>query len=202
MFEENRSDFAAPVAGYLYMGLVATIACFFFFNAQVEITEFMGIGITSMLGMIGLVIAGFNLYKANLLEGFVFGVVSVYAFTLGSMHVPATFFALIVLLVVCGIVSFLSGYIDLPVLCGCFALAILFLMFDPEFRFAIIPAIFFLGAAVVSFYLAICNWLFYQELIDEYDEFCCDDDCCCGDDGCCCEDESAEAVAEPEKASE
>lgn len=184
MFEENRSDFAAPVAGHLFVGLVATIACFFFFNIQCELTDFADVGLSQILGIVGLVIAGFNLYKANLLEGFMFGAVAVYSFTLDAMHLPVTLLAIAVLLVICAIVSYISGYIDLPIVCGCFAIAILFVAFDSQFKISIIPSLFFLGAAVVSFYLAICNWIFYQDLIEAYDDCCCDDDdcCCCDDD--------------------
>ncbi len=219
MYNDDRSDFAAPIVGFLYTAFVAIMFGVLYFCGGAEIfEENLGITTSSYIGVAGFVIAGFNLYKAYIPEGVTFALVGMMVFAVQSVFsFPAAAslgmaIALLVLFAVAGVISFLRGYIDLLIINSALGVASFFLVgwTGPKAVF-IIGGIVAIIAAGIALYVAFCDWSFAQDVIEDIeDDFCCDDDCCCEEHGedCDCEEckpvESAEAevVEETEPAAE
>ena len=230
MYNEDRSDFAAPIVAFLYIGFAAAMVGIYGITAMIEsVKANLDSAIFYDVGVAGLVIAGFNLYKAYIPEGVTVGLVAFVAFAMQGMFrwqwvaaddymlvVEGAFLAaaiaLAILFAFTGVFSFLRGYLDLTIINGAMGFAAFFLIgwTGPKAVF-IIGGIVAIIAAGIALYVAFCDWSFAQEVIEDIeDDFCCDDDCCCEEHGedCDCEEckpaESAEAevVEETEPAAE
>jgi len=230
MYNEDRSDFAAPIVAFLYIGFAAAMVGIYGITAMIEsVKANLDSAIFYYVGVAGLVIAGFNLYKAYIPEGVTVGLVAFVAFAMQGMFrwqwvaaddymlvVEGAFLAaaiaLAILFAFTGVFSFLRGYLDLTIINGAMGFAAFFLIgwTGPKAVF-IIGGIVAIIAAGIALYVAFCDWSFAQEVIEDIeDDFCCDDDCCCEEHGedCDCEEckpaESAEAevVEETEPAAE
>ena len=228
MYNEDRSDFAAPIVGFLYIGFAAAMIGLYGITSMIEsIKANIDSGLFYYVGVAGLVIAGFNLYKAYIPEGVTIGLVAFVAFTMQNMFTwqltdylndkyslvvagatLAAAIAFVILFAFAGVFSFLRGYLDLTIINGAMGFAAFFLTgwTGPKAVF-IIGAIGAIAAAGVALYVAFCDWSFAQDVIEEIeDDFCCDDDCCCDDEcceehgeDCCCEEcKPAEESVEPE----
>ncbi len=231
MYNEDRSDFAAPIVGFLYIGFAAAMIGIYGITAIIEsLKGNLDSNIFYYVGVAGLVIAGFNLYKAYIPEGVTIGLVAFVAFAMQNMfswqyvgiddyafYVTGAFLsaaiAFVILFAFTGVFSFLRGYLDLTIINGAMGFAAFFLVgwTGPKAVF-VIGAIGAIAAAGIALYVAFCDWSFAQDVIEEIeDDFCCDDDeCCCEEHGedCDCEEckpaESVEAevVEETEPAAE
>ncbi len=231
MYNEDRSDFAAPIVAFLYIGFAAAMIGIYGITAIIEsLKGNLDSNIFYYVGVAGLVIAGFNLYKAYIPEGVTIGLVAFVAFAMQNMfswqyvgiddyafYVTGAFLAaaiaFVILFAFTGVFSFLRGYLDLTIINGAMGFAAFFLVgwTGPKAVF-VIGAIGAIAAAGIALYVAFCDWSFAQDVIEEIeDDFCCDDDeCCCEEHGedCDCEEckpaESVEAevVEETEPAAE
>ena len=221
MFNDDRSDFAAPIVGFLYIGFAAIMTGIYSFCGGAEIFVYsLDSNVFYYVGVAGLVIAGFNLYKAYIPEGVTIGLVAFLAFTMQGMFTVIgeddTFIvgasagaamALLVLFVLSAVICFLRGFIDLTVINGVLGAASFFVTaWSGPHAVFIIGGILCIVAAGVALFVAFVDWNFAQDVLESLeDDFCCDDDeCCCDEHGedCCCEEckpadeESAEAPAE------
>ena len=199
MYSEDRSDFAAPIAAFLFIALVTIMSMVYKICVSSEFLE-INIGSLAVIGIAGLVIAGFNLYKGYLPEGFSVALFSVYTFVLGTLSIPAAV-GLGIMFAFCALVCYTTGILDLAIINGCFAIISVFTLGTLQHPAAeAIVSILMIVPALVALYVAYCDWTFAQEVLESYeDEFlddecdcCCDDpDCDCGDD-CCCQEEHPE----------
>ena len=199
MFNNNKSDFAATIGGFLLVGFIALLLGVFTLDRILEFMEYSYMGSLPFLACIIGILAGFIcLYKAFLTEGFTFILVSVcgyVAYTSEGMMIALAFLALFAIVAFMG---FREGYLDLTIINGLFAI-FSFIYFGFTFEAAVIfvlAALILLAAAAVSFYVAVVEWMGAQDFIQEYEEAvfggcCCDDDCDCDcEDGeCDCGDE-------------
>ena len=217
MFNDDRSDFAAPIAVFLYIALASLISMVYVICLDSEILE-RDLSITYFLCISGLVIAGFNLYKGYLAEGFSVALFALFltAFDYG-LSVPIAV-GLGLLFAFCALVSYKTGVLDLAVIDAIAALVSV-LMIGVDVHESVRALVCILGfiPAAIALYVAFCDWTFAQEIIESYeDEFLGDDECDCEDhpDDCTCEccqgkeeapaeeapAESEEAPAEAEEA--
>lgn len=211
MYNDDRSDFAAPIAAFLFIALASLISMVYVICIDSEIWE-NDLNITYFLCIGGLVIAGFNLYKGYLAEGFS---VALFALFLAcfdyQMSIPLAV-GLGLLFAFCAMVSFKTGIMDLAVI-DAIAAVVSVVMLGVEVHEAVRSLICILGfvPAAIALYVAFCDWTFAQEIIESYeDEFLGDDDeceCCCEDhpDDCtceCCSEAKEEAPAEEPAESE
>ena len=200
MFNNNKSDFAATIGGFLLVGFIALLLGVFTLDRILEFMEYPYMGSIPFLACIIGILAGFIcLYKAFLTEGFTFILVSVcgyVAYTSEGMMIALAFLALFAIVAFMG---FREGYLDLAIINGLFAIFSFvgfgFDLADAEFMYVILGLV-LLAAATVSFYVAVIEWMGAQDFIQEYEEAvfggcCCDDDCDCDcEDGeCDCGDE-------------
>ena len=209
MFNDDRSDFAAPIAVFLYIALASLISMVYVICLDSEILE-RDLSITYFLCISGLVIAGFNLYKGYLAEGFSVALFALFltAFDYG-LSVPIAV-GLGLLFAFCALVSYKTGVLDLAVIDAIAALvSVLVIGVDVHESVRALVCILGFIPAAIALYVAFCDWTFAQEIIESYeDEFLGDDECDCEDhpDDCTCEccqgkeeapaEESAEAVEE------
>ncbi len=222
MYNEDRSDFAAPIVGFLYIGFAAAMIGIYGITAVIEsVKANLDSGIFYYVGVAGLVIAGFNLYKAYIPEGVTIGLVAFVAFAMQNMfrwqyvgiddyafQVEGAFLAaaiaFAILFAFTGVFSFLRGYLDLTIINGAMGFAAFFLVgwTGPKAVF-VIGGVVAIVAAGIALYVAFCDWSFAQDVIEEIeDDFCCDDDCCCEDDECCCEEHGEDCDCEECKPAE
>ena len=206
MYNDDRSDFAAPIVGFLYTAYIAIMIGVIYFCGSAEIFEDnLGINLNTYIGVAGFVIAGFNLYKAYIPEGVTFGLVALYMFAAQGMISLSAGVALLVLFAIAGVISFFRGYIDLTIINGALGVSAFFLFgwTGPKAVF-IIGAILAFIAAGVSLFVAFCDWMFAQDVLDDIEgEFCCDDDecdCGCKEHGEDCDCEECKPADEPVEA--
>ena len=218
MYNDDRSDFAAPIVGFLYVGFVAIMVGVYAITGCIESLRLnLDSAVFYYAGIAGFVIAGFNLYKAYIPEGVTFGLVAFVAFASQNLfvwtqvdineyafHAVSAFLAaaiaLLVLFVLAGILSFLRGYLDLAIINGAMGAAAFFIIgwSGPKAVF-IVGGIVALVAAGVALYVAFVDWMFAQDVLEDIeDDFCCDDDeCDCGcEHGEDCECDECKAAAE------
>ena len=190
MFNDDRSDFAAPIAVFLYIALASLISMVYVICLDSEILE-RDLSITYFLCISGLVIAGFNLYKGYLAEGFSVALFALFltAFDYG-LSVPIAV-GLGLLFAFCALVSYKTGVLDLAIIDAIAALVSV-LMIGVDVHESVRALVCILGfiPAAIALYVAFCDWTFAQEIIESYeDEFLGDDECDCEDhpDDCTCE---------------
>ena len=216
MYNEDRSDFAAPIVGFLYIGFAAAMIGLYGIIAIIESFKAnLDSNIFYYVGVAGLVIAGFNLYKAYIPEGVTIGLVAFVAFAMQGMFrwqwvdvnsysliVEGAFLAgaiaFVILFAFTGVFSFLRGYLDLIIIHVTRGFAAFFLVgwTGPKAVF-VIGGIAAIVAAGIALYVAFCDWSFAQDVIEEIeDDFCCDDDECCCDDECECKEHGEDCDCE------
>ncbi len=189
MFNDDRSDFAAPIVAFLYIALASILAMVFEICTDSEIAE-SDFSLSLLLSIGGLVIAGFNMFKGYLPEGFSVAMFALYLASFGyGASIPASI-ALGVLFAFCAFVCYRTGIIDLAVIDGIAAVVSL-LMLGVDVHEAVRALVCIAGfvPALVALYVAYYDWTFAQEVIESYEEeFLGDDDgcCCCGDEECDC----------------
>ncbi len=191
MFNDDRSDFAAPIVAFLYIALASIMAMVYEICVDSAIAE-TDLTIALLLSIGGLVIAGFNMFKGYLPEGFSVALFALYmaAFTAGY-SIPAAI-GLGVLFAFCAFVCYRTGITDLAVI-DAIAAVVSVLMLGIEMHEAIRALVCIAGfvPALVALYVAYYDWTFAQEVIESYEEeFLGDMDedgcCCCGDEECDC----------------
>ena len=208
MFNDDRSDFAAPIAAFLFIALASAVFVAYSICAQSGIPQ-SDISLLIYLGVIGFIIAGFNLYKGYLAEGFSVGLFSLLVLALFNMalSIPAAV-GLCVLFAFCALVCCMTGIMDLAII-DCIAAIISITTLGVDLHASVDALVCILGfiPAVIALYVAYCDWTFAQEIIESYeDEFlgcdCEDEECDCGEhhDGCCCEECCSEDAAPAEDA--
>ena len=69
MYNDDRSDFAAPIAVFLYIALIFITITVYRMCMSSDLVQ-IDMNLSYFLGVGGLVLAGFNLYKGYLCEGF------------------------------------------------------------------------------------------------------------------------------------
>ena len=192
MMIDDRSDFAAPVAAFLYIAMVATISVAFGIckaNGSVE----MDTSMFYFLGVGGLVVAGFNLFKAYLAEGFSTALFALLLLTMDAGYsIPATI-GLGILFFFCALVSYSCGIKDIALIDALTGVIVICTL-GVEMHMAIVALVLILGAvpAVIAFYVAYNQWTYAEEAISEYEDEFFGDECCCDDEECCCSEEHPE----------
>ncbi len=192
MFSENRSDFAVPITGFLIIAFISLFYGINALNAEFEFfDDFMGTSILMIVSLFGIIVSGFALYKAYIVEGLSFGLLSIFAMVSESI-IPGYGMTLgIIFLVFFAVFAFMSyrgGLLDLAIIDALLGIsAFILLGFDVNLA---VPAILTLIAGAIALYVSVCDWMFVQDIADEYAEAMYGDDCCCcGDDDCCCDDD-------------
>ncbi len=207
MFNDDRSDFAAPIAAFLYIALAALLTMVYVICLDSSIWQ-RGMPLTYFLGLGGLVIAGFNLYKGYLAEGFSVALFVLYvlAFDAGG-SVPVAV-GLGVLFAFCALVSYKTGILDLAIIDAIAAVSATLLV-GVEVHESVRALVCILGFASVfiALYVAYCDWTFAQDIIESFEDDFLDDECDCEDhpEGCtceCCADKADEEAAEEPAAEE
>ena len=80
MFSENRSDFAVPITGFLIIAFISLFYGINALNAEFEFfDDFMGTSVLMIVSLFGIIVSGFALYKAYIVEGLSFGLLSIFA---------------------------------------------------------------------------------------------------------------------------
>lgn len=213
MYNDDRSDFAAPIAVFLYIALISIVVTAYRMCMSSEIPE-INMDFSYVLGVAGLVLAGFNLYKGYLCEGFSAALFALFILAFDNIYtydngLSIPFSAgLAILFAFSALVCYRVGVMDLAVIDACAAvLSMLSRSVDMHPAAEAFICIVACVPVLVALYVAFCDWTFAQEIIESYeDEFlgeegCCDDDCCCEEHGedCDCEEcKPAEESAEPE----
>lgn len=190
MINDDRSDFAAPIVAFLYIALASIIAMVFEICVDSAIAE-TDLSIVLLLSIGGLVIAGFNMFKGYLPEGFSVALYALYlaCFSYGY-SIPAAI-GLGVLFAFCAFVCYKTGIMDLAVI-DAIAAVVSVLMLGLEIHESVRALMCIAGfvPGLIALYVAYCDWTFAQEVIESYEsEFLGDEDgCCCCDDECDCEE--------------
>ena len=188
MYNDDRSDFAAPIAVFLYIALIFITITVYRMCMSSDLVQ-IDMNLSYVLGVGGLVLAGFNLYKGYLCEGFSAALFALFilAFDYG-MSIP-TAVGLGLLFAFCAFVSYKVGVMDLAAI-DAFAAVLALLSRSVEMHPAM-EALMCVVAFVpvfIALYVAYCDWTFAQEVIESYEDEFLGDDCCCEDDECCCEE--------------
>ena len=193
MFYNDKSDYGPIIAGLFFMSIIAL--------TYGAIGLMMGLEKADLIGdidpvmdyvvlIIGLIIAGFAMYKGYIVEGMTFGVVGLSVmFLLVYSPVAGVIFAIAFL--VLAYISYYVGYIDLVIFDVLMAAASVLLMcIDGDNIYFTIGGIVMIIAGVISLYVCICDWKDVQDTLYEMEmamldmDDCCDDECCCGDEEC------------------
>lgn len=184
MFNEDRSDFAAPIVAFLYIGFVLATIGLEAITSAGDFTDYKYVAIFDVIGILGFIIAGINLYKAYILEGVSIGLVALLAYASATVLSFPLAFGLAALFVFAGVICYLNGVLDLTIINGLSAIvSIVAIGFKCSNVAFVLVGLIALGAAGVALYVAYFDWTFAQEILESYeDEF-----CCCGDD-CDCEE--------------
>lgn len=191
MFNDDRSDFAAPIAVFLYIALVSILTLVFTICVDSVIPE-NGITTIRYVCIVGLVIAAYNLIKGYLAEGFTAALYAFFGYAFIDLYdsFPEAI-ALFLLFEFCAVVCYKTGILDLAIIngvTGIIAMLALSLYINPAIT-ALFCVLSFIPA-VVALYVAYCDWTFAQEIIESYeDEFL---GCDCDDDECDCKECSSE----------
>lgn len=195
MFEDDRSDFGVPVAGFFIMGFAGLLLALLLLNAEFEFTTdaYNNIPLLMMIvGVIGIVVGAAAVRKAYLVEGFSFGMFSLFLFLIPDIAVSGAtgghlLLGIIVLLAFLFIafLSYSGGVLDLAIVDV--ILGIAFLLIVGVEGMALAGGILVLIAAVICIYVCLSDWLFVQDIMREYEAAVCE--CGCGDEDCDCEDE-------------
>jgi hypothetical protein len=203
MFNNNKSDFAATIGGFILVGFLALCLAVRTFDIKFDFVDYIVhdmSGVAFLITVVGVFCGIVCLYKAFLTEGFTFILVPLFAYATAGMDaaLPVAIGFLIVFLII-GFMGFREGYLDLAIINGLFAVyafAYLGFFYDAESFIFLFAGILMVLAAAVSFYVAVIEWMGAQDFIQEYEAAifgcCCDDDdCCCGceDDDCECGDD-------------
>lgn len=204
MFNNNKSDFAATIGGFILVGFVAACVAMSALDYNFGFSEngySMG-SIPLFTMFLGLFVGIVCLYKAFLTEGMTFILVSLCAYLIepGTHWIGLSIIFLVTFAIV-GYMGFREGYLDLAIINGLFGICA-FCSFGFTYSSGDIMLLFIglimLAAAVISFYVAVVEWMSAQDFIQEYEEavFGCGDDCCCCEGGCECDDEVCECGEE------
>ncbi len=194
MFSEDRSDFAVPVAGFILIGFFALLYAIVGLNSEFNFTTDIGMGtIPTLIAILEIILGAIALKKAYLTEGFSFIAFGLFVLSINNgMSFPLGI-GFLLFFAVFAYMSYRAFILDLAIINGLMALSSI-LVFMTELSPAIVGVVMIVIAAI-AVYVAICDWMFIQDLSEEYAEAmygcdcgCDDDDCCCGDD-CCCEEE-------------
>ena len=207
MFNNNKSDFAATIGGFILVGFLALCLAVRTLDIKYEFVDYFVYNMSNLaftITVVGVLCGIVCLYKAFLTEGFTFLLVSLFAYATAGMDaaLPVAI-AFLAVFVIVGFMGFREGYLDLAIINGLFAVyafSYLGFFYDAESFIFLFAGILMILAAAVSFYVAVVEWMGAQDFIQEYEEAvfgcCCDDDCCCEDDdcgcGCGCEDDDCE----------
>ena len=201
MFEEDRSDFGVPIAGFFIIGFASILAGIVLLNVDYNFVMVDGAWNTLAIiaGILGILTAAVAVKKAYLVEGFSFALFSVALLlttTVGGLGIGNSTLTAVCLVLAFLFVAFMSysgGVIDLAIVDAVLGIAFLLSFAFSDMHMA--AAVLFLLAGLLSVYVCLSDWLFVQDLMMQYEEaLCCDDECCCDNecqcgDGCDCEGE-------------
>lgn len=195
MFEDDRSDFGVPVAGFFIVGFASLLMALLLLNSQFDFTAdaHNGLDLLMMIvGIIGIVVGAAAVRKAYLVEGFSFGLFSLFLFLTPNIAISGAtgghlLLGIVVLLAFLFIafLSYAGGVLDLAIVDV--ILGIAFLLILGFNGMALAGGILALIAAVICIYVCLSDWLFVQDIMREYEAAVCE--CGCGDEDCDCEDE-------------
>ena len=205
MFNDDRSDFAVPIAGFFIFGAVSLLLALLMLNERFEFSEFdnmtgMAGSVLVILGILGIVDGAVALKKAYLVEGFSFIAFSLFAVCCNSL-VGSTGSNLMLGIVVLvtflfiALMSYKGEVLDLAVMDVLLGIA-LFLMLGFE-DMQLYASILLILVVAVCGYVLYTDWSYVQEVMEDYEqamyESFGDDDCGCGcgceDDDCDCEED-------------
>ena len=204
MFNDDRSDFAVPIAGFFLFGVMSLLMALLMLNTKYQFadadSESMATFVLFVIGILGIVDGAVALKKAYLPEGFSFLTFSVFALCCGSIVTSTGSnlmlgIVVLVTLLFTALMSFKSEVMDLAVVDVLLAIA-MFLMLGFEDMY-LIASILMIVVFLVCGYVCYSDWSYVQEVLEDYesamyedDDCCCDDDdgceCGCHDDGCEC----------------
>lgn len=203
MFYHDRSDYGAIIAGLFFMTVVAL--------AYGAIGLVLGLDKAELIGnidpimdyvilIIGLIIAGFAMYKGYIVEGVTFAVVGLLVMFVLEYSLIAGI-VMVVAFLVLAYISYYVGYLDLVIFDVLMAVAcVLLICIDGESICFTIGGIVMIIAGAISLYVCISDWKDVQDTLYEMEmamldmDDCCDDECCCGDEECHCHDDDKEKV--------
>ncbi len=189
MFYNDRSDFGAIVAGMFYVIFVALLYGIMQivkgFDMNVDQAIYSDVGIQLTLTVIGLIIAGFTIYKGYLPEGITFGLVA--ASIPLQTDMVGGLIALILFIFV-AVMCYLSGQLDTMALNILFGIGMFLTKSQQDQNtWVAVAGILMVLAACVALYICFMEWKNAQDCMDEIDSAMLDE-CECDCEECNCED--------------
>ena len=196
MFYDDRSDFGAMIAGTVFMLvsllLTGLIALRNGFDIDMGIDgQPMGV-VFVVVGVLGLIISGFAMYKGFFTDGVMFAAVACMMIFYNPSLIMAIVFAVVFLLI--AVMCYLEGQKDLAALNVILTATVILMKSTDSDTCTGIGGIVMLVAAVLVLIMGFMMWRDIQDYTAEIEDGYFEDDCCCEDECHCgeCEGEKKE----------
>ena len=202
MFNDDRSDFAVPIAGLFMFGVMSLLFALLMLNTKYDLADAdsatMAVSVLSVIGILGIIDGAIALKKAYLVEGFSFITYSVFALCCSGLvlstgnNLMLGIVALVVMLFL-AFMSFRAEVLDMAVIDLLLGIALLLMLgFEDMF---LIASIFMILVFLVCAYACFNDWSYVQEVLEDYEDAMYEDgsdddgcECGCHDDHCDCGD--------------
>lgn len=193
MYYDDRSDFGAIIAGMVFLLIsllligIASLKAGFNLNFGMEWEiEAMGTVFT-VLGILGLIITGFVIYKGFFVEGVLFGVIACWMI----FFEPGVIFAIVlaVVLALIAVMSFLEKQKEIAILAVVLIVSVILIRATNNDTCVGIGGIVTVIAAIAVLVLTFLRWREVQNYIEDIENECLDNGCCPPGSDCHCKDD-------------